>query len=98
MQKVGESRVDLLGGFDVEQDNGVEAGKGIIAGDVGILLLVDVLLVVLLADRVDPRQYIDHAHLSFPDAVWNKRRKGIKKKRKKYVIKKKEKNMSAEIA
>ena len=44
----------LEGGVNVGLDGGVEAGESIFAGDVRIAtVLLDVVLIVLLADRVD---------------------------------------------
>lgn len=52
----------LEGCFDIVLNVGEEAGKCIVAGDIEIPLFFDIVLVVLLADRVDPRQDVDHAH------------------------------------
>ena len=54
---------DLNSRFEVGLDGGVEASEGVVAGDIEILLLFDVVFVVLLADRVDSGQDVDHAHL-----------------------------------
>lgn len=54
---------DLKSRFEVGFDGGVEASEGVVAGDIEILLLFDVVFVVLLADRVDSSQDVDHAHL-----------------------------------
>jgi len=53
---------------DVGVYGGVEAGEGVVAGDVGAVELVDIVLVVLLADRVDPREDVDHGHPGAPIA------------------------------
>lgn len=55
LQNYGVTRdIDLEGGIDVGLNGAVEAGEGVVAGDVvEIFLLFDVVLVVLLADRVD---------------------------------------------
>ena len=54
---------DLDSRFEVGLDGGVEASEGVVAGDIEILLLFDVVFVVLLADRIDSGQDVDHAHL-----------------------------------
>jgi hypothetical protein len=53
---------------DVGVYGGVEAGEGVVAGDVGAVALVDIVLVVLLADRVNPREDVDHGHPGAPIA------------------------------
>lgn len=58
-----ERERDLTKGFNVGVYGGVEASKGIVAGDVEILLLFDVVSVVLLADRLYSCQDFDDAHL-----------------------------------
>lgn len=57
--------MDLKSGLDVGFNDGVKTSEGIIAGDIEILLLVDVVLVVFLADRVDSGENVDHGHLLF---------------------------------
>lgn len=47
---------------DVGVYGGVEAGEGVVAGDVGAVELVDIVLVVLLADRVHTGEDVDHRH------------------------------------
>lgn len=56
----------MKGGLNVGIDGGVEAGKGIVPGEIPAVstLFVDVVLLVFLADRINARQYIDHAHIS----------------------------------
>lgn len=54
---------DLKSSLDVSLDDGVEASESVVAGDIEILLLLDVVLVVLFADRIDSGQDIDNAHL-----------------------------------
>ena len=54
--------MDLKRSVDVGVDDGVEPGEGIVAGDVGVLLPVDVVLVVLLANGVDSGEDVDDAH------------------------------------
>ena len=60
------SHLDAL--VDVGVYGGVEAGEGVVSGDVGAVELVDIVLVVLLADRVDPREDVDHGHPGAPIA------------------------------
>lgn len=56
----------MKGGLNVGIDGGVEAGKGIVPGEIPAVstLFVDVVLLVFLADRINAGQYIDHAHIS----------------------------------
>lgn len=65
---------DLKSGFDVGFNDGVETTEGIVAGDIEIILLLDVVFVVLLADRINSRQNVDHAHLLlslfFTSKIW----------------------------
>jgi hypothetical protein len=58
------SHIDAL--VDVRVDGRVEAGERVVAGDVGAVELVDVVLVVLLADRVHPGEDVDHGHPRAP--------------------------------
>lgn len=51
---------------DVGVYGGVEAGEGVVAGDVGAVELVGIVLVVLLADRVHPGEDVDHGHPRAP--------------------------------
>lgn len=51
-----------MGGFYVGFDRGVEASEGIVAGDIGISLLFDVVFVVFLADRIYSCKNVDHTH------------------------------------
>lgn len=66
-----EGKADLEGGLYVWVDWGVEAGKGVITGDVVAVEPLDVVLLVLLADRVDAREDVDDAHLrsSYASAI-----------------------------
>lgn len=54
---------DLKCSFDVVINGGVETSEGIVAGDIETILLLDVVFIVLLADRVDPCQNVNHTHL-----------------------------------
>lgn len=58
---------------DVGVYGGVEAGEGVIAGDVCAVELVDIVLVVLLADRVHPGEDVDHGHPRAPISTPTKR-------------------------
>lgn len=53
---------DLKRGVDVGVDEGVEFGEGVGGGEIGTLLLVDVVSVVLLTDRIDSGENVDDAH------------------------------------
>lgn len=58
------SHIDAL--VDVRVDGRVEAGERVVAGDVRAVELVDVVPVVLLADRVHPGEDVDHGHPRAP--------------------------------
>jgi hypothetical protein len=67
------SHLDAL--VDVGVNGGVEPREGVVAGDVGAVELVDVVLVVLLADRVNARQDVDDRHPHAPRSTPCCRRK-----------------------
>jgi hypothetical protein len=58
------SHLDTL--VDVGVDGGKETREGVVAGDVGAVELVDIVFVVLLADRVNTRQDVDDRHPHAP--------------------------------
>lgn len=53
---------DLECGVDFGFDSGVEASEGIVAGEIGLALLVDVVAIVLLTDGVNSGQDVDDTH------------------------------------
>lgn len=49
--------------LDLGLKSSIEASKGIITGDIGLPLFIDIVLVVLLTDRINSSQNVDHSHL-----------------------------------
>lgn len=54
---------DLKSKVNLGLEGGVEASEGIVGGCVVGTLLLDIVLVVLLANFVDTEENVDHAHL-----------------------------------
>lgn len=82
----------LESGLDLGFESSVEPSKGIIAGDIGFPLFVDIVLVVLLTDRVNSSQNIDHSHLLpnlSPEAPRSEitRRKSLIRRRRLWFVK-----------
>nr|GMD21835.1 hypothetical protein Iba_chr08aCG5070 [Ipomoea batatas] len=74
LQKIfGNAYTDLYGGaytgLDITLDFAIEASKRVVAGDVGVLLLLDIVLVVLLTDRVNAGEKIESLSLSMKECA-----------------------------
>jgi len=48
--------------LDVGVDGGVESGKGIVARDIRIAVLLNIVFVVLLANGIDSGENVDDTH------------------------------------
>lgn len=69
LQIRGKLSTYLKKGFDIGVDGGVESDESIIAGDIGIVLLVEIVFVVFFADWINSCEKIDYAHSVVLD--WN---------------------------